>query len=482
MSEKPLNPERSFSLKPWIEPLIAVLMVMSVTGIMYFALDRGYELYAFAGFLGLALCYIFIKFPKIWIYTVLLSSFVFFHGSTEGISAIDVATALLYNGFLYIWIFWETLVNRNKIVHSVKDWFILIFFFLLIFNVAIALFIGTTLTAWISEYVLSSTILLYFPVRKYFGNRKDLKILLIVFGLSALLASLYHLYIYKEAIIERSIYVFELGGSLKVNQALYTICTAVGLIFILHSKSFISRIIMIIFTGLNFLSLLSTFSRTFWLILMFLVFILFLYLRSKRLKIIFYGFLISLIFIISVLVIFPNNADFVFSFFEKRLESSGKTVEDISVRARFEEWDKVFERVERYPLGGSGLNKKIKFYSIVAGYSWHTSNIHNGYFALMHKVGLPMTIMYFLVYFIFLLKAEIYSRKIKDPFYKILALISFLTLLMLIIGAITSNQFLYRDNIFQILLAFSFIGIIDSKKDKLMNKEPVHYDRQISRI
>lgn len=482
MPEKPLNPERSISLKSWIEPLIAAILVIFVTGIMYFALDRGYELYAFIGFIGLGICYLFIKFPKIWIYTVLLSSFVFFHGSTEGISAIDVATALLYNGFLYVWLFWETLVNRSKIVLSVKDWFILIFFFLLIFNVAIALFIGTEFNAWISEYILSSTILLYFPIRKYFGNKKDLKLLLIVFGISALMASSYHLYIYKEAIIERSIYVFELGGSLKVNQALYTICSAVGLVFILHSKSFINRIILIIFTGLNFLSLLSTFSRTFWLILMFLVFILFLYLKSKRLKILFYGFLVSLIFIVSVLVVFPNNADFVFGFFEKRLESSGKTVEDISVRARFQEWDKVFDRIERYPLGGSGLNKKIKFYSIISGYSWHTSNIHNGYFALMHKVGLPLSIMYFLVYFIFLLKAEIYTRKIKDPFYRILALISLLTLVMLVIGAITSNQFLYRDNIFQILLAFSFIGIIDLKKDKLINKEQVPYDRQISRI
>lgn len=454
---------RNFSISKHIfEPLLAFALYAVVISLMYFSLDKGYGLYAIAAFLGIGIFFVFVKFPRVWLYTVMLSSFAFFHGSSEGITPIDVATALLYNGFVYTWIFWEVLINKKRIVRGYKDWLLIVFYCLLILNGAIAIAIGTSFSSWIAEFILSSTILLYFPVRKYFTKKKHLKMLLIVFGISASLAALYHLNIYRESIIEKSLYVFQLGGSLKVNQALYTISAAVGIIFLLYAKNIFSRFILIAFTGLSFISLLSTFSRTFWLLLMLLVVILFYYLEAKRLKLVIYGFIVASFFILSVFIVFPNNADFVFGFFENRLTSAGKTVKDVSVQARLDEWDLVFERIERYPLGGSGLNKKIKFYSMLSGYSWHTSNIHNGYFALTHKVGIPMALMYFLVYFIFLIKSEMYIRKLKDPFYKILALISFITLLMLTIGAITSNQFMYRDNIFQILLSFAFVGIIES--------------------
>jgi len=450
--------------------LLSVLLFSFSIFAMYLSLDKGYELYVLAAVFGLGVIYIFIKYPKLWIYSIMLSSFVFFHGSSEGISIVDVFTALLFNMFLYIWIFWEVLVNREKLVHGIQDWFILAFFAILILNMFIAIFIGTTAQDWLNEYILSSTLLLYFPVRKYFSDKKDLRILLVVFGLSTVFAAFYHLNIYRESILEKSLYVFELGGSLKVNQALYTICTAVGLMFLLNAKKILVKSVLLLFVGIQFLSLIISFSRTFWLLLFLMVIVLFIYLKAQRIKIIIYGIVVSSIFIFSVLLIFPDNADFVFGFFEKRLTSSSKVSEDISVKARYEEWDLVFERIERYPLGGSGLAKKINFYSFLTGNNWHTSNIHNGYFALVHKVGIHFALFYFIPYFIFLFKAEWYSRKIKDVFWRQIAIAAFLTLSMLVIGSITSNQFHYRDTIFQIMLSYALIGILDYNKDKLIPK------------
>jgi hypothetical protein len=448
--------------------VLSILLLSFSIFAMYISFEKGYELYALAAVFGFGVLYLFIKYPKLWIYSIMLSSFVFFHASSEGISAVDVLTALVFNLFLYIWIFWELLVNRGKLVKGIQDWFILAFFAILILNLFIAVFIGTPAQDWVNEYVLSSTLLLYFPVRKYFTEAKDLRNLLIVFGISAVLAALYHLNIYRESILEKSLYVFELGGSLKVNQALYTICTAVGLMFLLNSKKLLIKTALLLFVGLQFLSLIISFSRTFWLLLFLMVIALFIYLKAKRLKIILYSIIFSSIFIISVLLIFPDEADFVFGFFEKRLSSSSKISEDISVKARYEEWDLVFDRIERYPLGGSGLAKKIHFYSFLSGYNWNTANIHNGYFALVHKVGIPFALFYFIPYFIFLFKAEWYARKIKDLFWRQIALAAFLTLSMLVIGSITSNQFLYRDTIFQIMLAYAFIGILDHNKEKLI--------------
>jgi len=445
---------------------------------MYYSLDKGYELYALAGVIGIGVLFIFIKYPKLWIYSVMLITFMFFHGSSEGISILDVVTALLFNLFLYIWIFWEVLVNKGKLVKGVQDWFLLAFFGLLILNMFIAIFIGTPLEEWLSEYILSSTLLLYFPIRKYFTDKKDLVYLLIIFGISTVFAAFYHMYIYKESIIEKSIYVFELGGSLKVNQALYAICSAAGLMFLLNAKKLIVKAMLFLFVALQFFSLLITFSRTFWLLLLIMVIVLFIYLKAKRLKILIYGFIISFFFIISIFIVFPDNTDFVLGFFEKRFTSSSKGSEDVSVQARFEEWDLVFERIGQYPLGGSGLAKKIHFYSFLAGYSWHTSNIHNGYFALVHKVGIPFALFYFIPYFVFLFKAEWYARKIKDVFWRQVAIAAFLTLSMLAIGSFTSNQFLYRDTIFLILISYGIIGILDhNKKELIPNNTQNNYDK-----
>jgi hypothetical protein len=447
---------------------LSILLLSFSIFAMYFSFDKGYELYALAAVFGFGVLYLFVKYPKLWIYSIMLSSFVFFHASSEGISVVDVLTALVFNLFLYIWIFWELFVNRGKLVKGIQDWFILAFFGILIFNLFIAIFIGTPAQDWLNEYILSSTLLLYFPVRKYFTEAKDLRNLLIVFGISAVLAALYHLNIYRESILEKSLYVFELGGSLKVNQALYTICTAVGLMFLLNTKKLLFKTALLLFVGLQFLSLIISFSRTFWLLFFIMVIALFIFFKAKRLKIIIYSIIFSLTFVISVLLIFPDQADFVFGFFERRLSSSSKVSEDISVKARYEEWDLVFDRIERYPLGGSGLAKKIHFYSFLSGYNWNTANIHNGYFALVHKVGIPFALFYFIPYFIFLFKAEWYARKIKDLFWRQIAIAAFLTLSMLVVGSITSNQFLYRDTIFQIMLAYAFIGILDNNKDKLI--------------
>ncbi len=459
-----------------VPTLLAVLLSAAVIVIMYFALDKGWELYTLGGVFGIALVYLFIKYPRLWIYSILISSFVFFHASSEGITAMDAGLAILQNVFLYCWMFWQIFVNKEKLVRNILDWFILAYFIILILNLFIALLIGTTLTEWLSEYILSTIILLYFPIRKYFTEKKDIKLLLIAFGISAVFAAIYHLYIYKEGILEKSIYIFELGGSLKVNQALYTICSAAGLLFLLNAKKLYVKVFLFLFVGLHFFSLLTTFSRTFWLLLLLMVVVLFIYMKSNRLKIIFYGLVVSAIFIISVLIVFPNNSGFVFDFFEKRFSSSGKATEDKSVKARFDEWDLVFERIERYPLGGSGLNTKIHFYSFLTKSTWHTSNIHNGYFALVHKVGIPFALFYFIPFFVFLIKSEYYARKIKDIFYKQIALVAFLTLSMLLIGSFTSNQFFYRDTIFQIMLSYAIIGILDNKKDELIPKKSRNED------
>jgi hypothetical protein len=298
--------------KKFLNPLLSFLFICLCVSVMYITLDKGFELYALGAVLGLGFVYLFIKYPKIWIYTIMLSSFVFFHGSSEGINAFDVATALIYNAFLYCWLFWEIFINKEKIIRGVQDWFIIAFFLILMINMLIAFFIGTPLIEWISEFVLYSTILLYFPIRKYFTEKKDIQLLLIAFAISAVMASFYHLYIYKEGIIEKSIYIFQLGGSLRVNQALYTICSAVGLIFLLNAKKFYSRSLLFLFVGLNFISLLTTFSRTFWLLLLIMIVVIFIYMASKRLTIILYGVILSTIFITSVFIVFPNNADMVF--------------------------------------------------------------------------------------------------------------------------------------------------------------------------
>ena len=188
-------------------------------------------------------------------------------------------------------------------------------------------------------------------------------------------------------------------------------------------------------------------------------------------RIIIYSSLISIVFAISVYAFFPSRADMFFTIIEKRFFSASKGIHDQSVQARLSESKSTLAKVEEYPIGGNGLAKKFTFYDPITMKTLHTYIMHNGYIFLAYRMGIPMAILFLVVLFINIYKAEKYSRKSKDLFFKTMSLCTLCSLILLVIADFTSSQFYVRNSTFVIAISYGFISIAE-----------YHYQKQFIEI
>jgi hypothetical protein len=72
-----------------------------------------------------------------------------------------------------------------------------------------------------------------------------------------------------------------------------------------------------------------------------------------------------------------------------------------------------------------------------------------------------------LFFFLFFDKSRKLFTSIKDDFYKLIALGSLCSLILLLISDFSTTQFLQRDGVFIIAVSYAFIGIISRKEKEI---------------
>ena len=430
----------------------------------YFGVYRHNELIFLGIIISLLFLYLFIKYPRFWIYTITFSLFIFFRNMGEGVSAMDVITGLLYLCTLFAWLFWQIAIKRTKLVTNIGDWFVIAFFILLLGNSIIAVVHGVTFLNWLREYSIMALVLFYFPIRYYFSEEKYLIRLILLLALVIVLTDLQQFYDYYRIGMSNVVYAYQMLITSRINQVLYTSATAIGILFVLYEKKILRQIIFIIFTMLSGLALITSFSRTFWIILL-LEMILFIFIVPVRqkMKLAVYSLIISGAIILTVLLVFRGRSAVAFKVIENRLESSTKGRKDVSVVSRLVEYDVVLKRISEYPLGGNGLAKEFSFMFPIKRHTVHTITTHNGFFFLFYRIGIPLSLFYIFFLMYFTIKSFIMFFRSKENLYKILALGSFCGLLVMIISDFSSTQFNIRDSVFVMAFAFAFTQIAEKK-------------------
>lgn len=418
--------------------------------------------------------YLMFRYPKVWLWTVAATSFMFFRADDIEITPADVLFGVLFIASVYIWLIWILMVKREKIVRNVTDWLLILFYTGMLFNIIVAMLNGIEFIGWFREFALYSNLLLYFPIKHYMKDRQDILIFLLLFAMSIVLSAADQLTKYREIALQEAQYAYQLGNSVRLNQTLFSASIFFGLIMSVLTKNLKIRIMLWVFTGINIAALVVSFSRSFWLFVLFGTILVFFYLTPKRRNILVLA--IALIITGSTIAffsIFAEKAALMTQILTKRILSSTQGTKDLSVQLRLAEYKEVIEKIEENPFFGNGLGCKYSFYDPNLHLTIRPLNTHNGYLFTLYRFGIPMALCFFVIIASFLLRAEHLARKHKDAFFKHLSIISMVTILMILVACLASNQFFSRDGGIVLAVVFALISNAELMQKKLTSAKPI---------
>lgn len=436
------------------------LIIAIIPAVIGVAVLSGLYLYILPILIITPLIFLVIIRPKIWLFVVAASTVAFFHGGDKGVGVLDVVLGAFYVGSIALYFIWRGLIHRQKIIYNWGDWAILAFFFLLLFNVFIAYFNEVDPANWVREYLLISVLLIYFPIRDTLKTEKDINAFLIFFGIIIIITGSYQVLEYYRKVNTNLVYAYEIKSSITINQTLYTAAAIFGFILAFSQKNKLMEIAIIAMTSLFVVFLVSTFSRTFWMVLAAAIVLMFFLLPTNK-KALFLTYLgvITTVLLIATFLFMRDQADIALAVAFNRFESTSEGRKDPSLIARFKEWEKVEYYIKQNPLGGNGLAKTFTFHFPINSRARHTNIIHNGYFWLTYRVGIPMALLFLFFLVFYTLKSVSLIKLSQTNTQRALLIASLSILLSLYVINLTSSQYFYRDGLFVTALSIAFVSI-----------------------
>ncbi len=439
--------------------LLSVLFLGVTLLLVYFELS----IFLIPILLAFPLAYLVIKKPKAWLYLLNVFAGIFFHTASDGVTVVDLMLGVYLIGSVILWFAYKLFVKKEKVVRNKGDWLLLTFFLLLPFNLFIAILNDTAPEMWIREYTIMFIMLLYFPIRDIIKTEKDFQQYLLFAAFVILCVGIYQLYDYYIRITVRIVYAYEMAHTMNANQTLYTASSVVGLIFLIMTNDIKLKIFSLIFAASSIFFLITTFSRTFWLILILstIVFFIIIPMQKKIRMAVYMSFIISFMSIVSFIFL-KDNVTILYEVVKKRLFSAGKLTKDMSLYARLVEWELINQKILENPLGGYGLAKKFHFYDPITLKTLHTSVVHNGYLHIIFRIGIPLSLFYFSFLLFYLFKAINLIPKARSDIHKSVSFSAIGLFLTLLLANSTGPIFFYRDGLFVTAMVISFICILEN--------------------
>ncbi len=435
-------------------PILAIVALYA-----YFAQDILIATIGVVVILALPFFWFCIRYPKLWIYSIALCTIPFLTTSGKGLSIADVVLGVVYLGGLFLWFYYILFIKKDKIVKNTADWLIIFFYIASFGCVIIAALNDVDFIDAFKEYANFSITLLYFPIRYYFNEKDDLKRLLVVFAISIFIVELIHFYKYYVAATTNLVYAYQLARTVKTNQALFVAASISAIVFFFYTKGWKNRLLLGILAGFSTAALITTFSRAFWIVLIVQVTLLFFLLPlRKKIEL---GVLVASLtaIVLSLAFLFmKDNTKLLLGVVEARFVSTSKGTKDVSVQARFAEYEATFVKIKENPLGGNGYFKSFSYIDPLTGYTLTAPINHNGYIYLVYRLGFPLAIVYLLFFISYILKSIKYMIVSKDKFFKAISIVAFMFLLLITITNFVTPTLSFRDGIFVTILSVVLIS------------------------
>jgi hypothetical protein len=458
---------RIFPLNITSNPLSiwTVLMFLAVyTSIVCLTLLNGMDIVLWALLAGVTAIGIYCVSPRLWIYSVLLSSYFFYSKGGAGgeeTSSQPIIFALVYHLSLAIWIFSHILLKRKKLIHS---WIDLLFFVYLLFaalNCFLALSNGVEFLIWLKGWQLYLVILYYLPIRELFDNKKSQQTLLFVCTIVLLTQGIWNIYQYKLALSNFKWATQLFYAGIRQGAAVFSVASVASLAAFFYSRKPLWRILLLGFHIFCFIVLIVSLARAAWVGYAVGVVLMCIFARGKYLRsiILSASTTIAIVSVVSILFL-GKYTDIAWNVASARFSSSAGFATDPSYLSRIYENESLLKGIKEYPIGGGGLQKEHNRYDAISRSTVINTYAHNNYLGMMQKLGIPLALLYFLTIGGVAYRSLRIARQLEDPFYIFLATSSYAALSAMAIINFVGSIFDLREGMFllAILFAFSFIA------------------------
>ncbi len=347
--------------------------------------------------LGIGMLVAMVKWPKLWLGTVILTLPVFLFDTGIGLSASEVILGGFILGSLLVWLTFR-IGSGQKVIRWWGDFLIFLFLALSITNVVIALLNEVELLDWILEWTLFLLILYHFPLREYFGkDDRSLKQLLILLAISTVIMAAYSAWHYKtRSGAGGMVYAYQiLASRSRLFAPAFVMALVVAIAMLFHTRSWKVRLPLLGLILIDLGGLLQSFTRSLWVVFALSVVLMTIYLSWRQNIALAVG---------SVLIILsgyyaanawnPRLTAIGVRIIEQRISSSTQlTGGDRSFETRLIEADAAEQYIRMYPMGGNGLRAPLLSWDPIDQFTWRKTFIHIGYVSLIFKLGIPLALI-----------------------------------------------------------------------------------------
>ncbi|MBU3741805.1 MAG: hypothetical protein FGM24_05910 [Candidatus Kapabacteria bacterium] len=346
--------------------------------------------------LGLSLLIAMVRWPKVWIVTFLLSLPLFLTDTGTGINAREVALGSFFSGTVILWMIWSVGRPDRVLIRHWFDFLLLLYVILTGCNIVIALLNNVDPIEWAADFSVVCLMLYYFPIREYFTQEEDLKLLLIVAAISSIGMAGFTVYMYKQRMQDNGLmYAYQLVSSRSVTLAAVHLLGVLFAIAGLFYSTFRVRVLLLITAAVNAGALFLSFGRTLWVFFFVGVAMLMFFLRARQSVALATGLVAAGVLAVAVAFkVNPRLAEIGTRVVTHRFTSSAQlSGGDLSFETRIIEAEAALRHIKRYPLGGKGLRHPfISYHPIEQGHH-NTSFVHIGYIGIAMRQGIPMLIL-----------------------------------------------------------------------------------------
>lgn len=425
--------------------------------------------YAALILLAFPLIAVFIRNPRLWLYSGTMLLYVWLRSSDKAVSMLEVGLVVFYLGGLIFW-FGAMLVQRRRILHNFADrLIILVFAFAFCFNGIAAYLHDTSLSMWVRELLLFTFMLYYFPFREHCSEKHHVTTLLIILAGVIFALGIQNIQRYMYA-ANNALYAFELLHSrVSMNETIFLGAAVFSIVFLLHTRNIVAKLVLLFLAVYNTGVLLASFSRGPWLALLIGIGLVFIWVsKRQKIAIMLYVTASSILIVVAISLLFGDLGPLIIRTLETRFASSTKATSDVSVGSRLAESEAALELISTYPLSGTGMGSRLTYPDPISRRTVHVYFVHNGYLFLALKLGVPLTLLFFLGLFLYVWRGySAVGTLVKGTFYHSLSVAATSTLCAVLFLTIPANQFIVRDGLFFLALYIALISIADKRARQL---------------
>lgn len=458
---------------------LAGFLILVFSSLTSFLFLNGLDLFLWVIIASITAIGIYLISPRMWIYSVLLSSYFFYtKGGATGdeTSSQPIIFAMAYHLSLGIWMFSHVFLQRKRLI---KHWIDLLFFIYLGFaalNCMLALSNGVEFLDWLKGWQLFLVILYYLPIRELFTDKKSQQLLLMVCSLVLIGQGIWNVYQYKLALTNFKYATQLFYAGIRQGAAIFTVACLATLAGVLYTHKFKWKILLLIFHIFCFTVLIISLSRASWVGYAFGLILIGIFAKGKYFYQFIFGFTVTAVFVITFgFLFFEKYADVAVNIAGARFSSSASYSSDPSYLSRVYENESLLRGIKSYPIGGVGLQKVHNRYDAITRSTVINTYAHNNYIGMIQKLGIPIALLYFFIIGGFAFRSIVIARQVRDPFYIFLATSSFSGIASMAVINFVGSVFDLREGMFLLIIVFAFSFFAEQELQKQKAIQPYNY-------